>query len=127
VSAAEYQRARREQLKAEGRCIDCSAGLQETDGVRCVECHERNADASVQYGQTERGKSKRAQWALRRYYANHEQSKALRRLRYERRKIAGICLDCSFPAVDGAAYCLAHLEQRRLRAREAMRKKRGGA
>ena len=116
--------ARYQHRKSARLCVDCAAGLQERDGVRCVECHERNADAVRSYYERG-GNAVRAAWAKRRYHADPEAARAVRRLLYETRKLAGICQDCTFPAVDGAAYCLAHLEQRRIRARESMRRKRG--
>lgn len=37
-----YFRARRRRLRDERKCIQCRAGLQKGDGVRCIECTEEH-------------------------------------------------------------------------------------
>lgn len=84
--------ARYEQRKAARHCVDCAAGLQETDGLRCLECHETKLRCAKVYRATERA---------HRLDANRQAAK------YARRRAAGLCVDCGAPA-EGRARCEAH-------------------
>lgn len=86
-------RARYLRLKAARLCVRCSAGLQETDGTRCVECEELCAAREAKHAKTRAGKRTRARIA--------------KRLR-DRRKAAGLCTWCSRPARPGSLKCEHH-------------------
>lgn len=44
-----YAQRIRDQRRAERKCRDCEAGLQDGDRSRCVECRERNSAAQVRW------------------------------------------------------------------------------
>ncbi len=75
--------------KAARLCQDCAAGLQEADGLRCVECTATRAKATT----SPRAHRRRAAW---------------RRARYRR----GLCQDCPAPTVPGRCRCAEHLAAR---------------
>jgi hypothetical protein len=85
--------------KRRGQCVDCRAGLQLGDGVRCIECTEAHRKRRRAYGRTARGRA---------VNAAH-----LARLR-TRRKAAGICADCTAPARPGHVACEACAHLRKL-------------
>lgn len=79
------RKARRLALIAARRCIQCRAGLQELDGVRCVECTRKH----------------------RAYAASHRPEEWLARAV---RPMRGLCLSCPAPVVPGRNRCQRHLD-----------------
>ena len=86
-------RARYQRLKAARKCIRCAAGLQDADGVECLECAEEHRDRVDARAQTRAGKRARARIA--------------HRLR-ERRKSLGLCVWCLRAARPGTTKCEHH-------------------
>lgn len=83
--------------KAARRCIDCAAGLQPPDGLRCVECRERAVDDQRRYRATAKGRAA-------------ERARLARR--YQHLTAAGLCVDCAAPAAPGRRRCETHLAAR---------------
>ena len=83
--------------KAARRCVDCNAGLQATDRIRCVECAERAIADQRRYRRTAQGRRTKAA-RLRRRYAD--------------RIAAGLCVDCAAPAAPSRRRCDACLAAR---------------
>lgn len=98
MASADARRARSREVYAARvaarRCVRCNAGLQELDGVRCVECTERDRATDYKYKASSHG---RAQYAVRQ-----------RRWRADAR-VAGRCADCLAPAAPGRRRCEEHL------------------
>jgi hypothetical protein len=108
--------------KAARLCTDCMAGLQETDGTRCLECATLGAADARRY----RAKNKRKTAAITRKYrlANLARAAALaKKWRVSSARLER-CDDCSADAVSGSTFCAKHRARRRLRAREYQRRKR---
>lgn len=85
--------ATRRQRVSDRRCVDCAAGLQDEDGVRCVECADRQRESLVRYRQTDKGRT-----------ANRR----ILKKRRDARRAAGQCVDCPSPALPGASRCEPH-------------------
>ena len=94
MTAAERNRARYAALKAARQCVYCAAGLQEGDGITCVECTERKAESRARYEASAKGRA-----AERR----HQRKKLARRM------ANGQCLSCTRPAGPGRRRCDHHL------------------
>lgn len=86
--ASTYRRRRANRL-----CVDCGAGLQETDGLRCVEDQE--------------ARDRMEATAHRR-----RQKLKARRLLRDQRVAANRCLDCPAAPAPGRVRCEAHLAER---------------
>lgn len=122
-SDGSYQRARYARLKAERRCVDCTAGLQDDDGVQCVECRDKRNDAHARNGKRY---LETAREGLRRRYAKDPVAAAARMREYKlRRKLAGLCAQCVLPALPDSNLCELHREASRLHSRNWRRKQRG--
>lgn len=71
------------------RCVQCAAGLQATDGVRCVECAAAQCDdpgkrdRDARHRATPKRRAYRAAWMARGYVAAVE---------------AQVCADCGAPS-----------------------------
>ncbi len=120
VERRERYRAR----KAARRCVTCEAGLQDEDGVRCVECSERHAARSAVWYKSPRGRRARGEARRERYAANRDVIAAAVRERYLANKIAGRCVRCSAPALDDSVRCGPCRDLSRARARETQRRAR---
>lgn len=127
---ADQQRARREKLKADGRCVRCGGGmLPEWAGyVHCPECREKRAAATRKYNHTERGRERDRRWKERK-----RQDPEWRRKDWDRtiayklyKKLNGLCRDCSDPSLDDSLYCLPCRDRARKRTRDWMRRYRAG-
>lgn len=94
---AAARRALYDDRKAARRCIDCAAGLQSADGLRCVECRERAVADKRRYRATAKGRAA-------------ERARLARR--YQHLTAAGLCVDCAAPAAPGRRRCEAHLAAR---------------
>jgi hypothetical protein len=91
-------------LKLAGLCVSCEAGLQEDDGVHCVECVERRAH----WAASAAGKASTSATA-RRYTqtpAGAEYRRAAQARRRARRRAARQCIACCTP-VEDRLHCLA--------------------
>lgn len=120
---AEKQRASYWARKAARRCVDCNAGLQEDDGVSCVECREYRAahDRSPKVRQRRNASSNA--WAKR----NKAKRAEIQRARYWAKKVAGICVCCALPATDDSLWCATHGEIANDRTRRQARARRAAA
>lgn len=107
VKTAEERNAYRRKLYADrkhsGKCIDCAATLQEDDGLRCVDCAERNAIYRARFRRTSKFKRR---------------DNARRRAIHARRADAGQCVFCGVPALEGHTMCAGHLQRNRRYQRE---------
>ena len=81
------RKARRLALVAARKCIQCRAGLQDGDGVRCVECARKHRDHAAT------PRARKAAWVAR----------ALRPSR-------GLCIDCPARCEPGRNRCRVHLD-----------------
>lgn len=85
-------------LKLAGLCVSCEAGLQEDDGVHCVECVERRR----RWAASEAGKASARATAHR--YTQTAAGSAARRAAMARRRAArraaGQCIACRVPVAD---------------------------
>jgi len=88
-------RAQYYERKAARLCVFCQAGLQETDGVTCLECREKHA----RWRSLVKGKKSR--------------QRASRR-RLQHRRELGLCLTCAAPAAAPHVRCVPCLEANRL-------------
>ena len=79
-------------------CVDCAAGLQDTDRIRCVECLAVNYAASSAYRTSEIGRA-----------GNRRRLKARRAAR----TAAGLCIDCGI-ATSGPIRCERHRDATKL-------------
>jgi hypothetical protein len=95
----ERRRALYQHRKESGLCCDCGAGLQENDGLRCIECEARHRA----WARSEKGRSVRARTA---------------RMIRERARREGRCIDCTAPAAPHRIRCEAHLAASREYARK---------
>lgn len=96
--------------KLAGLCIDCAAGLQEDDGLRCMECAELE------------------RLYARRYRANGGQTRENVKAKARRieRQGAGLCAWCRSPVVPGSVLCHGHaLSRSKTRARLRAAKRAG--
>lgn len=86
-------------LKLSGRCVSCQAGLQEDDGVHCVECVERRR----RWASSEAGRASTRATARR--YTQTAAGSAARRVAMARRRAsrraAGLCIACCVPVASG--------------------------
>ncbi len=113
VSKAEYnanRRARYLKRKLDSVCIDCAAGLQDDDGLRCVECAEKAATSRKVYYNTKHGRA---------------MERAQHRARYARLAVARKCPSCQRPATRGVWYDEHHAFQRDANTRHRARKAAG--
>ncbi len=127
---AEYQRARRERLIADRRCIECTAGLQDTDeGRRCGECSDRARDRAARYRLSSPGKVRRQKRTVNRlrYQRNREAGAAKMRDFRRAQREKGLCEQCIEPRLPGKRFCAHHDERARAYSRNYQRKKRGDA
>lgn len=85
AAPVDHRKARRLALIAARKCIQCRAGLQPLDGVRCEECAR----------------------AHRAYAAAHRPQEWLARAI---RPMRGLCLSCPRPIVPGRCRCQFHLD-----------------
>lgn len=104
------KRAQYDQRKADRRCVCCNAGLQDLDGVRCVECHEIAARARAKSRQRDPDGYRRrdAERTARRRALNPEAWNARQRERRLEHKINGLCSDCNEPALEDNVRCQFH-------------------
>ncbi len=108
---ARVQKARYERRKLEQRCIDCDAGLQEDDGLRCVECAESATEAKRKYWASGKPCERTAAW---------------HRADYAQRKAIGVCLHCSKPAAPGGVMCSTHRAEASARSVASKRRRKQG-
>jgi hypothetical protein len=94
--------------KLAGVCVDCQAGLQSDDGLRCVECNERDFIRQRKYLRSERGRLKTRARERALYHRDVEASRARRRDGYQDRKVAGVCPRCTSPALPDHTLCERH-------------------
>jgi hypothetical protein len=117
AKARRYQKARYEQWKANRQCVKCGAGLQDDDGVMCVECVEQAFN------------TKRRSWArvrrykklyMRRYRREHAEHNREYHRKLRRRKLEqGQCTDCREPRLPGKRFCAVHLAKNQEYERQA--------
>ncbi len=107
----EYRRALYATRKAAQVCVECAAGLQEEDGLHCVECNERRTETRKRYRKTGGARLER-KW----------QTKTR-----ETRKAAGLCTQCPRVAVAGRVRCAEHIAYHRRYSKLWLRLKRAGA
>jgi hypothetical protein len=105
-----YRRELYTSRKLAQQCVDCAAGLQDDDGLRCVECEDRNRAAK----KVSRNRDGRAV------------EKAYERKTRAARRANGLCSGCSEPAAAGKSRCEKHLELHREYTRNWARAKRAG-
>lgn len=91
--------------KAARLCVDCRAGLQPADRIRCVECAARAIEDQRRYRRTAQGRRTEA---------------ARLRRRYAGRIAAGLCVDCAAQAEPNRRRCAACLADRSVSQAEYM-------
>jgi len=118
-------RERRAQRKANRLCIDCAAGLQEDDGVRCVECYDKILLASYRYRvrNQKRVNARAREWHRKRRATHAAEENAKQRARRLAHKIAGLCQLCKNPSLEDNVYCALHREAARINTKNNWRKK----
>lgn len=87
-----WTRARYATRKANRQCVDCQAGLQPSDSIRCVECMKKQRASRAKYQKTEGGKE-------------------CRRREYARKVERGQCQSCPGEALPGKRKCEARAAQ----------------
>lgn len=117
----EKQRARYYARKAARRCTDCNAGLQDGDGVTCVECTELKR----QWARNNRVRRNALSNAYRK--RNLPKRAEIARSRYRRAKLLGVCVRCSTKALPDSNFCGPHRERQNARTREQQRRRRATA
>lgn len=110
-------KAVRAQRRRDRRCIFCNAGLQELDGVLCVECADKNRETSRAYRATEAGKKADRDNRRKRYHADPERFRSRQRERQLEAKCAGKCPVCGDPSGDETVTCDYHAQLARERGR----------
>jgi hypothetical protein len=75
-------------------CVDCAAGLQSVDRLRCVECQASMLASKRRYRTSKKGRAVEL---------------SRRRERYANRCSDGRCVDCARPAAEGRVRCDEHL------------------
>jgi hypothetical protein len=127
VTNADRLRSRYQRLKAERRCVDCTAGLQDGDGVRCIECAEESRAAHARYAARypSRLRKRNREKYRARYEREREEMAARMREWRMARKATGLCMLCIQPALDDSNFCDVHREQSRIHSRNHHRRKRG--
>lgn len=97
---AARRRARYQERKLSGKCIDCAAGLQEDDGLRCVECEESATISKMRYNRSSRVRRR---------------TRRIVNKRRNERRAAGLCIACGVSASPRSKlYCDEHLAARRV-------------
>lgn len=96
---------------ADRRCVDCNAGLQDDDGVCCVECVEKRKARSKRYLQSEKGKATRARMSREWYWKHRDEVLEGMRDKYLAMKSEAACTKCGEPAVGDHGMCAAHRER----------------
>jgi hypothetical protein len=104
--------------KANRLCADCEAGLQDEDGVCCVECSARRVDWQKRNPDARR--AIHARWRQK----NSAKRNAYQRERYEQNKVAGICVQCMQPSLEDSIFCEPHRDASRKVSRETQRRRR---
>lgn len=100
--------------KIAGVCIDCRAGLQDDDGLRCVECTAKALVSKQRWrARQPRGRMRKA-------------DRARRQSRHAQRAAQGRCTNCLEPRWNGSIMCHGHLLAARRFKREWLRRKRAG-
>lgn len=107
------------QLKAARLCVDCRAGLQDDDGVRCIECAADRSRRSLNYA--------RQHPEVQRAYLTRARDRvnAYRRDLRTAKKLARICIDCTEPCLDDNLRCRLHRDAAQTRVRESWRRLHG--
>jgi hypothetical protein len=112
--------------KLAGKCVSCGAGLpDDASTVRCVECAELVRASALRWRKNnpERAAESANAW-LRRH---PEHVRARNRASYQARKLAGICVHCTQPALDESVYCEKHRDAKRTSSLNVWRRKNGKA
>ena len=91
--------------KLAGLCVDCSAGLQDGDAQRCVECEERDRAQKARPGARVRDAARDRKYR-------------------EQRRAAGQCSNCPAPALPNQTRCENHREKNMIADRRYVEKKR---
>lgn len=106
---SEARRARIAQRKANRQCVQCGAGLQETDKVLCVECVEIREKSRAKY---ERENPERARAVKKGKKPKPRTPPDVRRADYAQRLKDGRCVvhRCPRPRAPDAVRCLGHLK-----------------
>jgi DNA-directed RNA polymerase subunit RPC12/RpoP len=82
------------------KCVDCSAGLQDEDGTRCVECAARALTHQRRYDRSAKGRATTRARMSRLYHA---------------RRTRGECVGgCGRAALPGIARCQEHADRQKL-------------
>lgn len=120
-------REMRAQRRANRRCVECDAGLQETDNVKCVECVERARVTARRYVAKNRTRIRAANRDRKRERYAKDPAGSARKQREHilRRKVAGLCIECKNPALEDNIRCAFHREKRNALARNWWRKTSG--
>lgn len=108
-----YRRALYQSRKLASVCIECAAGLQDSDGLSCVDCTARSRVSQIRYR------------ARHRASKNRKDRKRHNRVRAERRD-QGLCGRCIRRAVEGRTLCESHLEHMRVLGTAARARKKAG-
>ncbi len=96
--------ARRYAFRKENRlCIDCNAGLQEEDNLRCVECVARRTVSLALYSSTHRAERNRGTRERRK--RNLERAKLVDRRAKKGRFKRGRCQNCKNDRLKGSVFC----------------------
>lgn len=104
--------AERRAFRAANRlCRECAAGLQDTDGLRCLECAEQHRKVARRYMRSKKGRTAHAALQRRVYQSNPEAARTERMARYMDKKLSGRCHHCHSLALDGSSFCAEHRER----------------
>lgn len=105
MSTPDQERARRQRLKQEQRCVQCAALLQDGDGVLCVE----HTEAQRRYTTSPRGRkvarSAQARWRARNLEALRAADAAAKAELHAARKADGVCVACDGPRDNATSRC----------------------
>lgn len=101
--------AERRRFRALNRlCRECAAGLQETDGLRCLECAELHRKVVGRYHRSKKGRETHAAFQLAAYRSDPVAARVARMARYLAKKLSGECHHCGSVALDGSSFCAVH-------------------
>lgn len=113
----EFRKAERARRRAARICLQCQAGLQDTDRDYCVECVEMRADASAKYADAHPDRPRGTY--------NPVKVSVRRTAEYQRKKVTETCVhtSCKEPPYGSYDRCRPHLMMQRKSSRDYARRK----
>lgn len=97
--------------KLSGHCVQCGAGLQDSDAtVHCVECREARLARLKSEEQRAKARVREKTRQAKLYWANPQAFRDKQNQRRQEKRLRGECRQCSCAALEDSDYCATHRE-----------------